>query len=81
MNAPTPIGGRRPSPRPIRIGAVGFINTLPLIDGLERLADVDLRYTVPSLLLEKLLADEMLPNRRKTARAASIPYPPCSPSP
>jgi chorismate dehydratase len=45
--------------RPIRLGVVSFINTLPLIDGLENLADLDLRFTVPSLLLDQLLADEV----------------------
>ena len=41
-------------PRAIRLGVVSFVNTLPLIDGLERLADVELRHSVPSLLLEQL---------------------------
>jgi chorismate dehydratase len=41
--------------RPIRLGVVSFVNTLPLIDGLERLADVELRHSVPSLLLDQLL--------------------------
>jgi chorismate dehydratase len=45
--------------RPIRLGVVSFINTLPLIDGLESLADLDLRFTVPSLLLDQLLANEV----------------------
>ena len=29
---------------PVRIGAVSFVNTLPLIDGLDGLEDVELRY-------------------------------------
>jgi chorismate dehydratase len=50
---------RRPVTRPVRLGVVSFINTLPLIDGLEQLADVELRYSVPSRLLETLLAGEV----------------------
>ena len=44
---------------PIRIGVVSFLNTLPLIDGLQNLSDLELRYTVPSLLLDLLLQDEV----------------------
>jgi chorismate dehydratase len=44
--------------RPIRLGVVSFVNTLPLIDGLENLADLDLRFTVPSLLLDQLVGNE-----------------------
>ncbi|MCI0363302.1 MAG: menaquinone biosynthesis protein [Phycisphaerales bacterium] len=40
--------------RPIRLGVVSFVNTLPLIDGLERLSDVELHHSVPSLLLDQL---------------------------
>ncbi|MHC5023528.1 MAG: menaquinone biosynthetic enzyme MqnA/MqnD family protein [Planctomycetota bacterium] len=45
--------------RPARLGVVSFVNTLPLIDGLERLAEVELRHSVPSLLIDQLLADEV----------------------
>jgi chorismate dehydratase len=45
--------------RPIRLGVVSFVNTLPLIDGLENLADLDLRFTVPSLLLDQLVGEEV----------------------
>jgi chorismate dehydratase len=38
---------------------VSFVNTLPLIDGLNSLADVQLRQSVPSLLLDQLMADEV----------------------
>lgn len=44
---------------PMRLGVVSFVNTLPLIDGLERLSGVELRHTVPSRLLDMLLADEV----------------------
>ena len=57
------------SARPIRIGAVSFINTLPLIDGLENLADVEIRYAVPSRLLDTLLDDEV-----DVALCSSIDY-------
>jgi chorismate dehydratase len=46
------------SPRCVRLGVVRFINTLPLIDGLEGLRDVELHHSVPSLLLDQLLARE-----------------------
>lgn len=45
--------------RPIRLGVVSFVNTLPLIDGLESLTDIKLRFSVPSLLLGMLLEDEV----------------------
>ncbi|MCH7799554.1 MAG: menaquinone biosynthesis protein [Planctomycetes bacterium] len=45
--------------RPVRLGAVSFVNTLPLIDGLENLADLELHYAVPSTLLDTLLDDEV----------------------
>ena len=46
-------------PRPVRLGVVSFLNTLPLIDGLENLADVAMRFSVPSLLLDSLVRDEV----------------------
>lgn len=45
--------------RPVRLGVVSFVNTLPLIDGLERLADVELDHRVPSRLLDTLLSGEV----------------------
>jgi chorismate dehydratase len=36
---------------PLRVGCVSFINTLPLIDGLESLADFELAPTVPANLI------------------------------
>lgn len=45
--------------RPIRLGVVSFINTLPLIDGLEGLAGLEMHYTVPSRLLGTLIDDEV----------------------
>jgi len=47
------------APRTIRLGAVSFLNTLPLIDGLEGLAGVEIDYAVPSSLLGALLNDEV----------------------
>ena len=64
--------GRLSLPRPIRrirIGVVSFVNTLPLIDGLERLRDVELRCTVPSHLLAMLLDEEV-----DVALCSSIDY-------
>ncbi len=66
--AVAPAQSRRPI-RPIRLGVVSFVNTLPLIDGLENLADVELRFTVPSRLLEQLLDDEV-----DVALCSSIDY-------
>jgi chorismate dehydratase len=56
-SAPTPAPVRNRT-RPVRLGVVSFINTLPLIDGLENLRDVELQHSVPSLLLDQLLAGE-----------------------
>lgn len=55
--------------RPIRLGCVSFVNTLPLIDGLEHLPELDLRFSVPSLLLDQLLRDEV-----DVALSSSIDY-------
>jgi len=42
-----------------RVGVVSYLNTLPLIDGLENLADVQLVQAVPSRLIDLLLAGEV----------------------
>jgi len=57
-SAAVPANARASRTRAVRLGVVSFVNTLPLIDGLERLADVELRHSVPSLLLDQLLAGE-----------------------
>lgn len=57
------------SSAPIRLGVVSFLNTLPLIDGLDNLADLELRHTVPSRLLDLLLRDEV-----ELALCSSIDY-------
>jgi len=44
---------------PWRLGGVEYINTLPLIDGLEQIRDFDLRHAVPARLIDLLLADEV----------------------
>lgn len=59
----------RAATRPIRLGVVGFVNTLPLIDGLEGLADVGLDRSVPSGLIGRLLADDV-----EMALCSSIDY-------
>jgi chorismate dehydratase len=43
----------------VRVGVVSFLNTLPLIDGLERLDGLQLQHSVPSLLLDQLVAGEV----------------------
>jgi chorismate dehydratase len=55
--------------RPVRIGVASFVNTLPLIDGLEKLRDVELRHSVPSLLLDQLVSGEV-----DVALCSSIDY-------
>jgi chorismate dehydratase len=57
------------SQRPVRLGIVSFLNTLPLVDGLERCADLELRRSVPSLLLGQLLRGEV-----DAALCSSIDY-------
>lgn len=42
-----------------RVGVVSYLNTLPLIDGLENLADVHLVHAVPSRLIDLLLGGEV----------------------
>lgn len=54
---------------PVRIGVVSFLNTLPLIDGLDTLRDAELRHSVPSLLIDQLLGDEV-----DVALCSSIDY-------
>lgn len=44
--------------RPLRAGAVSFLNTLPLIDGLEQHRDIELVLDVPSQLAGRLVAGE-----------------------
>jgi chorismate dehydratase len=56
LTTPTQPSVRR---RPIHLGVVSFVNTLPLIDGLERLTDVELKFSVPSLLLDQLSSGEV----------------------
>lgn len=56
--APTEQADRRTTRAVVRIGAVRFLNTLPLIDGLEKLRDVALSCTVPSLLVDQLVDGE-----------------------
>jgi chorismate dehydratase len=51
------------------LGVVSFVNTLPLIDGLEGLAELRLRHSVPSLLIDQLLSGEV-----EMALCSSIDY-------
>jgi chorismate dehydratase len=51
------------------LGVVSFVNTLPLIDGLEKLRDVEMRHSVPSLLLDQLVSGEV-----DVALCSSIDY-------
>jgi len=47
------------SDSPVRIGAVSYLNTLPLIEGLEKVEGVALERAAPSRLIEMLLADRL----------------------
>ena len=44
---------------PARIGAVRYLNTVPLIDGLAKLRDVELRLAAPAALIGMLERDEV----------------------
>lgn len=59
----------REAKRKVRLGVVSFINTLPLIDGLESTRDLQLKYSVPSQLVNQLLTDEV-----DVALCSSIDY-------
>ncbi|MDY7109321.1 MAG: menaquinone biosynthesis protein [Planctomycetota bacterium] len=68
----TSLPSNRPGPHsaePLRLGVVSFLNTLPLIEGLQDLRDVRLRHSVPSRLIDLLLADEV-----DVALCSSIDY-------
>ncbi len=58
-----------PRQRAARVGAVSFLNTLPLIEGLGQLRDLEIRYSVPSLLYGMLCAGEV-----DVALCSSIDY-------
>lgn len=44
---------------PAKVGAVSFLNTLPLIEGLGKLKDIELTLTAPSGLIDLLLGGEV----------------------
>ncbi len=56
LPAAAPVTARTPRPR---VGIVSFLNTLPLVYGLEKLTGLDCRPSVPSLLVGRLLAGEV----------------------
>ncbi len=50
-------GGADAAPeRRLRLGALRYLNALPLVDGLDRRPDVDVTYEIPSLLARDLRA-------------------------
>ncbi len=51
--APPPIAART------RLGVVSYLNTLPLIAGLESLESIELDHAVPSALIDRLLRGEV----------------------
>ena len=44
---------------PAKVGAVSYLNTLPLIEGLGKLGDVELTLTAPSRLIDLLLGKDV----------------------
>ncbi len=42
----------------VRLGVVSFVNTLPLVAGLDGCEDLEVRPSVPSLLLDRLVSGE-----------------------
>ncbi len=57
------------NPTAIRLGVVSFLNTLPLIDGLEDLSDLELVHAVPSHLIDMLQGGQV-----DVALCSSIDY-------
>ena len=55
----TSVAARGPVAVRHRIGAVSYLNTLPLLEGLEDLPEVDLTRTVPADLREMLVAGQV----------------------
>jgi len=51
MTDPSPAETRR-----LRLGCVSFLNARPLIDGLDEAPDLDVRFDVPSRLLDDLIS-------------------------
>ncbi|MCA9285272.1 MAG: menaquinone biosynthesis protein [Phycisphaerales bacterium] len=58
-----------PNTPPMRVGVVSYLNTLPLIDGLDDLDGLELRRLVPSLLADALAAGDV-----DVALCSSIDY-------
>jgi chorismate dehydratase len=56
---PFPAGEGKCETITARVGVVSFLNTVPFIDGLEHLRDIQLRQSVPSGLIELLLNNEV----------------------
>lgn len=46
-------------PRPVRIGCVSYLNTRPLVEGIESLEGVELAPTVPSKLIGSLVGGDV----------------------
>ncbi|HEB60635.1 MAG TPA: hypothetical protein ENJ06_02320, partial [Phycisphaeraceae bacterium] len=45
--------------KPLRLGCVSYVNTLPLIDGLDDLADFQMRRSIPSALIDLMAAGDI----------------------
>jgi len=69
MAAASPSSSGTGTRKPTRLGVVSFVNTLPLIEGLDHVEGLTLRHSVPSLLIDQLLAREV-----DVALCSSIDY-------
>lgn len=55
MTGSTQTAARSVVAAPIRLGAVSYLNTLPLVEGLGKLSDIALTLTAPARLIDLLL--------------------------
>lgn len=55
MTGSTQTPDRAAEAAPIRLGAVSYLNTLPLVEGLGKLSDIALTLTAPARLIDLLL--------------------------
>lgn len=58
-STPGPEQSPRSEPTPFRLGCVGYLNTLPLIEGLGKLKDIRLILTAPARLSDLLEAGDI----------------------
>jgi chorismate dehydratase len=59
LSTANPSGCNGPLASPVRLGAISFINTLPIYQGLQSTADLTLNYQPPATLNELMLQGEL----------------------